>query len=52
MRQREIGDLHREIEKREIEIENARQSAQGKLATLELDGETAKDRLARAKPPR
>ena len=51
-RQREIGDLYRAIEKREIEIEDARQAAQGKLATLELDGETAKDRLARAKPPR
>lgn len=50
--QREIGDLFRSVEEHERQIASARQAAQAKLAGLELEGDAAVDRMARAKPPR
>jgi type I restriction enzyme M protein len=50
--QREIGELYRAAEERGLEAARFRTEAQQKLASLELEGEAARDRLARAKPPR
>ncbi len=51
-RQHEIGELYRSAEEYERQIARAREEAQAKLASLELEGDAARDRLARAKPPR
>ncbi len=51
-KQREVGELYRSAEEYERQIARAKDDAQSKLANLELEGETAKDRLARAKPPK
>lgn len=51
-RQHEIGNLYREAEVKEREIARDREKARRKLESLELEGATALDRLARAKPPR
>jgi type I restriction enzyme M protein len=51
-RQREIGELYRAAEEHERQVARTRQAAQEKLAALGLEGQTARDRLARAKPPR
>ena len=50
--QREIGDLYRAVEAQERQIQAVRDDAQSKLAVLDLEGEVARDRLIRAKPPR
>jgi len=51
-RQREIGDLYRAVQEREKQIAGYRDAASRALASLDLEGETAHDRLVRAKPPR
>lgn len=51
-RQKEIGDMYREVHARERETKQLNDAALAALAELDLEGETAKDRLARAKPPR
>lgn len=51
-RQRQIGNLIREAEEHEVKKAKCIQSAQGGLAGLDLEGETAKERLVRARPPR
>lgn len=51
-RQRKIGDLYREALKHEAEIVRIRGQALAGLKDLDLDGEAARDRLARAKPPK
>ncbi len=50
--QKEIGDKYRKTMQHEAEIRRLRFAAQGLLAPLELEGEIAKDRLERAKPPK
>ncbi len=50
--QRGIGDLHRRALEMEAEIVELRQKAEQQIRGLELDGEVARDRLARAKPPK
>jgi hypothetical protein len=50
--QKKIGDQYRKAQEYEREIRKLRASAQGDLAPLELEGELAKDRLERAKPPK
>jgi type I restriction enzyme M protein len=50
--QQRIGDLQRSVLQLEKSIEEKRQAAQAALAPLALDGEVARDRLARAKPPK
>lgn len=51
-RQVQIGNMYRDISTREAEMLRLRRTAEESLAYLELDGEAARDRLARAKPPR
>jgi restriction endonuclease S subunit len=51
-RQREIGDLCRAAERYEAEVARIRRSAEAALEGLDLEGELAQDRLARAKPPK
>ncbi|MCC7291856.1 MAG: N-6 DNA methylase [Phycisphaerales bacterium] len=51
-RQRRIGDLYRAAEKHEAESAKIRAEALAGLQQLDLDGEAARDRLARAKPPK
>ena len=51
-RQREIGDLYRSVEAYERQIRHARDDALSRLSVLDLEGEVARDRLVRAKPPR
>ena len=51
-RQKEIGDLYRDIHAREQETRRLAEAADASLADLNLEGEVAKDRLARAKPPK
>ena len=51
-RQKEIGDLYREIYDRERETKRLSETAAASLIDLDLEGDVAKDRLARAKPPR
>ena len=50
--QREIGELYRSVEPHERQIQEARDGALSRLAVLDLEGEIARDRLVRAKPPR
>lgn len=50
--QKTIGDYYRKAEEAEERIAGYRASALAALAHLELEGETAVDRLARAKPPK
>jgi hypothetical protein len=50
--QKAIGDYYRKAEEHEAKIASLRASATAALAPLELEGETAVDRLARAKPPK
>ena len=50
--QKKIGDHYRRAEKLEAEIARLRDEAQEDLSPLELEGEIAVDRLARAKPPK
>jgi restriction endonuclease S subunit len=51
-RQKEIGDMYREVHARERETKRLNDEALASLAELDLEGEAARDRLARAKPPR
>ena len=51
-RQKKIGDLYRDIHAREEETRRLAEAAAESLAELDLEGEIAKDRLARAKPPK
>ena len=51
-RQNEIGDLYRDIRAREIEMKSLVEQAAASLAELHLEGEVARDRLDRAKPPK
>jgi len=50
--QKSIGNYYRKAEEHEEKIESLRIAALAALAPLELEGETAVDRLARAKPPK
>jgi len=50
--QKTVGDFYREAEEAEEHVAALRASAQAALAPLDLEGETAIDRLARAKPPK
>lgn len=51
-KQQHIGDMLRDLLQHEQEISTKRAAAAGQLITLGLDDDRAKDRLARAKPPR
>lgn len=51
-KQKEIGDRYRTVLEHERGIRECVNAAQQDLAALELDGEIAKDRLIRSKPPR
>jgi len=51
-KQREIGDLYRSALDLGIRSRRTLISAAAELAALDLDGDMAKDQLARAKPPR
>jgi type I restriction enzyme M protein len=51
-RQKRIGDLLRKVHKQEAEITRLRDSAATALDDLGLEDEGARERLARAKPPR
>ena len=51
-RQREIGNMYRDIRARELETKRLTEAAVASLADLGLEGTAARDRLARAKPPR
>lgn len=50
--QRRIGGYYRRAEDLEAKIADLRATAARELAPLELEGEVARDRLARAKPPK
>lgn len=50
--QKAIGDYYRKAEDHEAKIATLRASAADALAALDLEGKTAVDRLARAKPPK
>lgn len=50
--QKAVGDYYRKAEEHEARIASLKASAVAALAPLELEGETAVDRLARAKPPK
>jgi hypothetical protein len=50
--QRAIGNFHRKAERYETKIADLESSVLKALAPLELEGELATDRLARAKPPK
>jgi hypothetical protein len=50
--QKRIGNMYRKVEEYEGKIAEVRISAEVALAPLELEGEIAIDRLARAKPPK
>jgi type I restriction enzyme M protein len=50
--QEKVGDLHREILRLEQQIAQSESAADAFLAPLLLEGEEARDRLIRAKPPR
>lgn len=51
-RQREIAALYRAAQDREAEIAKLQETAASALEILDLEGDQARDRLARAKPPR
>lgn len=50
--QQAIGELHREALAREAEAAQLTSEALSAIAHLDLEGEAARDRRARAKPPR
>jgi len=50
--QRKIGALYRDAERREAEVAELRKKAIASLRALDLDGEAARERIARAKPPK
>jgi restriction endonuclease S subunit len=50
--QKAIGDRYREAHKLEAKIRRLQAEVQGALSPLELEGDIARDRLARAKPPK
>ena len=50
--QKAIGDLYRKAARLEKESDAAMAEAAGGIATLDLDGELAREQMARAKPPR
>jgi hypothetical protein len=50
--QKAIGDKYRKSLDLESKIRRLRAEARGALAPLELEGEVARDRLERAKPPK
>ena len=50
--QKSVGDFYRKAEEHEAKIVALRNFAEAALAPLQLEGETAVDRLARAKPPK
>lgn len=50
--QKAIGDYYRKAQEHEAKIADLRAAAVAALAPLELEGETAVDRLERAKPPK
>lgn len=52
VKQKRIGNLHRKAEKYEAKIVGLEASVLKALTPLELEGELATDRLARAKPPK
>lgn len=47
-----IGERYRKAQELEYQIRRLEADAQGNLAPLELEGQVAKDRLERAKPPK
>jgi len=51
-KQREIGQLYRAADEMAAKMELYRQDATAALAVLELEDEIARERLARAKPPK
>ncbi|HXL35414.1 MAG TPA: N-6 DNA methylase [Gemmatimonadales bacterium] len=51
-RQAEIGELYRLAQEREAEVRRFREEATEALADLDLESDAARDRLARAKPPK
>ncbi len=51
-KQREIGALYLAAEQHEVEIRRCKATAAAALAGLELEGDSARDRLIRAKPPK
>lgn len=51
-KQKAIGDLYRKAARLTRNSENAMAQAAGGIVTLDLDGEMARDQMARAKPPR
>jgi hypothetical protein len=51
-KQKEIGDFYRKAENYEAKIVELESSVLKALAPLELEGDLATDRLARAKPPK
>ena len=51
-RQRQIGDLYRQAQVLEQQMTVLKQSAVEAISNLELEGEAARDRLARGKPPK
>ena len=51
-KQREIGEYYRSADEMAVKMEHYRQSATDALSVLELEGEIARERLARAKPPK
>jgi hypothetical protein len=51
-KQREIGNLHRKAYTLAQESAEVAKRATTELASLDLYGDVAKDKLARAKPPR
>ena len=52
LRQKEVGDLYRDIHARERETRRLAEAAVASIADLGLEGDAARDRLARAKPPK
>lgn len=50
--QKKIGDYYRQAEELQVKIATLRAEALKNLSPLELEGEVAVDRLARAKPPK
>ncbi|MCC6427211.1 MAG: N-6 DNA methylase [Phycisphaerales bacterium] len=50
--QKEIGDKYRKAHDLEMKIRRLKMEAQGALSPLELEGDLARDRLERAKPPK
>ncbi len=51
-KQKKIGDMHRQAQAMQEQSRQLRADAAAAIKPLELDGEAARDRLARAKPPK